>query len=100
MTHRVSAGTSHADVPRKGEAHDASHLHRRWPSRPGPADHQFASTRAPAVDRYEPARGPLVRYAVPTILGELRRHFRDKGWGTHVPRSVQENLLDVTAAIS
>ncbi|HEX2071082.1 MAG TPA: SigB/SigF/SigG family RNA polymerase sigma factor [Thermoleophilaceae bacterium] len=51
-----------------------------------------------AVDRYEPERGPLVRYAVPTILGELRRHFRDKGWGTHVPRSVQENLLEVTAA--
>lgn len=52
-----------------------------------------------AVDRYDPERGPLVRYAVPTILGELRRHFRDKGWGTHVPRSVQENLLTVSAAI-
>jgi RNA polymerase sigma-B factor len=51
-----------------------------------------------AVDRYEPERGPIVRYAVPTILGELRRHFRDKGWGTHVSRSVQENLLRVTAA--
>jgi len=51
-----------------------------------------------AVDRYEPSRGPLVRFAVPTILGELRRHFRDKGWGTHVPRSVQENLLRVTTA--
>jgi RNA polymerase sigma-B factor len=51
-----------------------------------------------AVDRYDPSRGPLVRYAVPTILGELRRHFRDKGWGTHVPRSVQENLLTVTSA--
>jgi RNA polymerase sigma-B factor len=48
-----------------------------------------------AVDRYDPAAGPLVRYAVPTILGELRRHFRDKGWGIHVPRSVQENLMKV-----
>jgi RNA polymerase sigma-B factor len=51
-----------------------------------------------AVDRYDPSRGPLVRFAVPTILGELRRHFRDKGWGTRVPRSVQENLLGITAA--
>jgi RNA polymerase sigma-B factor len=48
-----------------------------------------------AVDRYDPEAGPLVRYAVPTILGELRRHFRDKGWGVHVPRSVQENLMTV-----
>jgi RNA polymerase sigma-B factor len=52
-----------------------------------------------AADRYESERGSLVRYAVPTILGELRRHFRDKGWGTHVPRSVQENLMRVTAAV-
>ena len=51
-----------------------------------------------AVDRYDPSAGPLVRYAVPTILGELRRHFRDKGWGVHVPRSVQENLLTVNKA--
>jgi RNA polymerase sigma-B factor len=51
-----------------------------------------------AVDRYEPDVGPLVRYAVPNILGELRRHFRDKGWGMHVPRTVQENFLRVNEA--
>ncbi|HYI79453.1 MAG TPA: SigB/SigF/SigG family RNA polymerase sigma factor [Thermoleophilaceae bacterium] len=51
-----------------------------------------------AVDRYDPSAGPLVRYAVPTILGELRRHFRDKSWGVHVPRSVQENLLTINSA--
>lgn len=50
-----------------------------------------------AVDRYDPSAGPLVRYAVPTILGELRRHFRDKGWGIHVSRSVQENLMTVNS---
>jgi RNA polymerase sigma-B factor len=51
-----------------------------------------------AVDRYEPEVGPLVRYAVPNILGELRRHFRDKGWGMHVPRTIQENFLRVNEA--
>jgi RNA polymerase sigma-B factor len=52
-----------------------------------------------AVDRYEPTVGPFVRYAVPNILGELRRHFRDKGWGMHVPRTVQENFLKVNEAM-
>ena len=38
-----------------------------------------------AVDRFEPDRGTtFVNYAVPTILGELKRHFRDQGWAVHV----------------
>src|SRR4051812_47599751 len=40
-----------------------------------------------AIEGYDPGRGAFARYAVPTILGELRRHFRDKGWAMHVPRS-------------
>jgi RNA polymerase sigma-B factor len=50
-----------------------------------------------AIDRYEPDRGSrFMSYAVPTILGELKRHFRDKGWAIHVPRDLQERALAVT----
>jgi RNA polymerase sigma-B factor len=53
-----------------------------------------------AVDRYDPARGGgFTRYAVPTMLGELKRHFRDKGWSVHVPRATQELVLKVTDAL-
>jgi RNA polymerase sigma-B factor len=53
-----------------------------------------------AVDRYEPGRGsPFTKYAVPTMLGELKRHFRDKGWAVHVPRSTQELVLKVSDAM-
>jgi RNA polymerase sigma-B factor len=47
-----------------------------------------------AIDRYEPGRGTrFTSYAAPTILGELKRHFRDKGWALHVPRDLQERAL-------
>jgi RNA polymerase sigma-B factor len=53
-----------------------------------------------AVDRYEPDRGsPFTKYAVPTMLGELKRHFRDKGWAVHVPRATQELVLRVSDAL-
>lgn len=43
-----------------------------------------------AVERYDPDRGAFESYAVPTITGELRRHFRDHSWDVRVPRRVQE----------
>jgi RNA polymerase sigma-B factor len=53
-----------------------------------------------AIDRYDPDRGEgFSRYAVPTMLGELKRHFRDKGWSVHVPRATQELALRVSEAL-
>ncbi|MFG1608620.1 SigB/SigF/SigG family RNA polymerase sigma factor [Actinoplanes sp. NPDC049265] len=52
-----------------------------------------------AVDRYEPGRGvEFAGFAIPTILGELRRHFRDRTWSIKVPRRLQELRLAITAA--
>jgi RNA polymerase sigma-B factor len=52
-----------------------------------------------ALDRFDPSRGfPFQSFAVPTILGEIRRYFRDSGWSLHVPRSAQEQALRVRAA--
>lgn len=49
-----------------------------------------------ALRGYDPERGKrFAAYAAPTILGEIRRHFRDHSWRLHMPRSLQERTLDV-----
>jgi RNA polymerase sigma-B factor len=49
-----------------------------------------------AVNRFEPDRGAsFISYATPTILGELKRHFRDTGWSVHVPRGTKDLALKV-----
>jgi RNA polymerase sigma-B factor len=52
-----------------------------------------------AVDGYDPDRGTsFTAYARPTIVGEIKRHFRDRVWSVHMPRQLQERSLDVTRA--
>jgi RNA polymerase sigma-B factor len=53
-----------------------------------------------AIDRFDPARGiAFSSYAVPTILGELKRHFRDRTWSMRVPRDLQELSLRIDRTV-
>jgi RNA polymerase sigma-B factor len=54
-----------------------------------------------AITRFDPERGfTFATFAVPTILGELRRHFRDRGWSIRVPRDLQERNLEVEKTLN
>lgn len=51
-----------------------------------------------AIDRYDPERGSFTAFAVITITGEIKRHFRDHTWGVHVPRRLQDLGIEVSQA--
>lgn len=53
-----------------------------------------------AVDRFDPSREtPFVNYAMPTVIGEIKRHFRDKTWSVRVSRSRQELYLEISRLV-
>ncbi|MCI2239769.1 SigB/SigF/SigG family RNA polymerase sigma factor [Kineococcus sp. TRM81007] len=92
-----------ADDPERARVRDeltrrhlplAEHLAARFHGRGEPHDDlvQVATIGLlKALDRFDPERGvPFGAYAVPTMLGEIKRHFRDRGWAMRVPRRVQE----------
>jgi len=80
------------------------HLARRFRNRGEPLDDlvQVATIGLiKSIDRFDIERGvEFSTYATPTIVGEIKRHFRDRGWAVRVPRRLQELRLQLTTATS
>lgn len=81
----------------------AAHLSRRFNHRGISEDDlmQVASIGLiHAIERFDPSRGvEFSTFAAPTILGELKRHFRDRGWAIRIPRRLQELNLRLTSVV-
>lgn len=81
----------------------AHHFARRYAGRREPFDDLFQAAAlglVNAVDRFDPGRGvAFSTFATPTILGEVRRHFRDRTWAVHVHRSLQVRTGYVSQAV-
>jgi RNA polymerase sigma-B factor len=81
----------------------AHHLARRYRHR-GVADDDLVQVATigllKAVERFDPDRGvSFATFATPTVLGELRRYFRDSTWAVRVPRQLQERVLAIGSAV-
>jgi RNA polymerase sigma-B factor len=81
----------------------ADHIARRFSRRGEPNDDLVQVARVGlirAVDRFDVSVGAeFLSFAVPTIMGEVRRHFRDHTWAMRVPRTMQETFLRVRTAV-
>jgi RNA polymerase sigma-B factor len=109
----VELASADPDDPRREQLRDklvtehlpvAQHIARRFSHR-GESQEDLTQVATlgliNAVDRFDPDRGvDFLSYAVPTIMGEVRRHFRDTGWAVRVPRRLQELHLSVSSAIA
>jgi RNA polymerase sigma-B factor len=88
----------------RGHLPVAQHIARRFSRRGEPEEdlEQVATLGLiNAVDRYDPARGTdFLSYAVPTITGEVRRHFRDQAWSMRVPRRLKDLNVTLSSAMS
>lgn len=106
----VEMGDLPSDDPRRAEARDAlatlhlplaEHLARRFVGRGEPYEDlvQVATIGLiKAIDRYDPERGvEFSTFATPTILGEIKRWFRDKGWAIRIPRRLQELRISISS---
>jgi RNA polymerase sigma-B factor len=80
----------------------AHRLARRYAGRGEPLDDLLQTATVgliKAVDRFDPDRGTdFVGYAIPTILGEIKRYFRDRSWSVRVPRRLQEMRMAINDA--
>jgi RNA polymerase sigma-B factor len=80
----------------------AQHLANRFSGRGEPVEDLFQTASVgliKAVDRWDPERGvDFAAYAIPTVLGEIKRHFRDRTWDIRVPRRLQELRLNLSEA--
>ncbi|MEU5779535.1 RNA polymerase sigma factor SigF [Micromonospora lupini] len=109
----VELATTPADDPRRPALREraieawlplARHLARRYSGRGAP-DEDLTQTAMvgliKAVDHFDATRGvDFSGYAIPTIVGEIKRYFRDRTWAVRVPRRLQELRLSITAANS
>jgi len=107
----VEMATLDESDPRRGELRNdlvtghlplAEHIAARFSNRGVPREDlvQVATLGLiNAVDRFQPDRGTdFLSFAVPTVMGEVRRHFRDASWSMHVPRRLKELNLAINSA--
>ena len=80
----------------------ARHLAHRYSGRGEPTDDLIQTATVgliKAVDKFDPSFGvEFAGYAIPTIVGEIKRHFQDRTWAIRVPRRLQELRLAITGA--